>query len=94
MNVLAIGAHPDDIELGCGATLATHRMRGDAIWLLVMTTGERGPPRLPVEWATSRACHALRTGARGRMKMTAATASRTNRLARSERGLRPERSAK
>src|SRR5207247_2163292 len=43
VNVLAIGAHPDDIELGCGATLATHRRRGDAIWLLVMTTGERGP---------------------------------------------------
>jgi LmbE family N-acetylglucosaminyl deacetylase len=43
VNVLAIGAHPDDIELGCGATLASHRRRGDAIWLLVMTTGERGP---------------------------------------------------
>ena len=43
MNVVAIGAHPDDIELGCGATLTGHRLRGDAIWLLVMTTGERGP---------------------------------------------------
>src|SRR2546425_9513485 len=43
VNVLAIGAHPDDIELGCGATLTCHRQRGDDIWLLVMTTGERGP---------------------------------------------------
>ena len=24
MNVLAIGSHPDDIELGCGGTLARH----------------------------------------------------------------------
>ncbi len=43
MNVLAIGAHPDDIELGCGATLLAHRRRGDRVTLLVMTTGEQGP---------------------------------------------------
>jgi LmbE family N-acetylglucosaminyl deacetylase len=43
MNVLAIGAHPDDIELGCGATLAAHAARGDSIALLVMTPGEHGP---------------------------------------------------
>src|SRR5215217_6537460 len=43
MNVLAIGAHPDDIELGCGGTLLAHRARGDEVALLVMTVGERGP---------------------------------------------------
>lgn len=43
MNVLAVGAHPDDIELGCGATLLAHRDRGDRVALLVMTTGEEGP---------------------------------------------------
>ena len=43
MNILAIGAHPDDIELGCGGALLAHRRRGDALTLLVMTTGERGP---------------------------------------------------
>ena len=43
MRVLAIGAHPDDIEIGCGATLAAHRDRGDEISLLVLTTGEQGP---------------------------------------------------
>ena len=43
MKVLAIGAHPDDIELGCGATLLGHRRRGDDVAMLVMTTGERGP---------------------------------------------------
>jgi LmbE family N-acetylglucosaminyl deacetylase len=43
MNVLAVGAHPDDIELGCGSTLLAHRDRGDQVVLLVMTTGEQGP---------------------------------------------------
>ncbi len=43
MKVIAIGAHPDDIELGCGATLLAHRRRGDEVTLLVMTTGEEGP---------------------------------------------------
>jgi LmbE family N-acetylglucosaminyl deacetylase len=43
MNVLAIGAHPDDIEIGCGAALLAHRRRGDTVAMLVMTTGERGP---------------------------------------------------
>ncbi|HEV8295719.1 MAG TPA: PIG-L deacetylase family protein [Acidimicrobiales bacterium] len=41
--MLAVGAHPDDIELGCAGTLLRHRARGDDITLLVMTTGERGP---------------------------------------------------
>lgn len=43
MRVLAVGAHPDDIELGCGGTLLQHRNAGDEITLLVMTTGELGP---------------------------------------------------
>ena len=43
MNVLAVGAHPDDVELGCGAALLAHRRRGDRVGLLVMTTGEGGP---------------------------------------------------
>ena len=43
MNILAIGAHPDDVELGCGATLAAHTARGDNVAMLIMTTGEQGP---------------------------------------------------
>jgi LmbE family N-acetylglucosaminyl deacetylase len=43
VRVLAIGAHPDDIELGCGAALAAHQARRDEIALLVLTTGEQGP---------------------------------------------------
>jgi len=43
VNVLAIGAHPDDVELGCGAALVGHARGGHRVTLLVMTTGERGP---------------------------------------------------
>ena len=43
MRVLAVGAHPDDVELGCGATLLAHRARGDRVSVLVLTGGEHGP---------------------------------------------------
>ncbi|MBV8993594.1 MAG: PIG-L family deacetylase [Pseudonocardiales bacterium] len=43
MKVLAVGAHPDDIELGCGGALLMHAARGDEITMLVLTTGEQGP---------------------------------------------------
>ncbi|MFD2415193.1 PIG-L deacetylase family protein [Amycolatopsis pigmentata] len=43
MKVLAVGAHPDDIELGCGGALLAHKRRGDEITLLVMTDGSAGP---------------------------------------------------
>jgi LmbE family N-acetylglucosaminyl deacetylase len=39
MRVLAIGAHPDDVEIGCGGALLAHRAAGDEITLLVMTEG-------------------------------------------------------
>lgn len=39
-TVLAVGAHPDDIELGCAGTLALHKMHGDKVCLLVLTKGE------------------------------------------------------
>ncbi|HZP31016.1 MAG TPA: PIG-L family deacetylase [Acidimicrobiia bacterium] len=42
MKVLAIGAHPDDVELGVGGTLVRHIARGDEVTLLVMTRGELG----------------------------------------------------
>ena len=36
-NVMAIGAHPDDIEFGCGGTLYKHKQNGDNIVMVVMT---------------------------------------------------------
>lgn len=37
MNVLAIGAHYDDIELGAGGSLARHVAEGDNVYMLVVT---------------------------------------------------------
>lgn len=39
---LAIGAHPDDIEFGCGATLAKWAQSGTQIYHLVLTDGSKG----------------------------------------------------
>ena len=35
-NVLAVGAHADDVEIGCGGTVALHVKNGDTVILLVM----------------------------------------------------------
>ena len=42
MRVLAIGAHPDDIEIGCGGTIATLASKGYEINFVVVTSGEEG----------------------------------------------------
>jgi LmbE family N-acetylglucosaminyl deacetylase len=41
-RALAIGAHPDDIEFGCGATLAKWAAAGCSVTLLVLTDGSKG----------------------------------------------------
>ena len=42
MNVLAIGAHPDDIEFGCGGTLIKYAQKGHNVYLLILTMGGIG----------------------------------------------------
>ena len=42
MNVLAIGAHPDDIEYGCGGTLALYAQRGHDVYLFIASDGSLG----------------------------------------------------
>ena len=37
MNILAIGAHFDDVELGCGGVLARHARQGDNVYVFVAT---------------------------------------------------------
>lgn len=37
MNILAIGAHFDDVELGCGGALARHANQGDSVFVYVAT---------------------------------------------------------
>jgi LmbE family N-acetylglucosaminyl deacetylase len=39
-DVLAVGAHPDDVELGCAATLARLAAMGRLVGILDLTAGE------------------------------------------------------
>jgi len=41
-RVLAVGAHPDDVEIGIGATLAAHAAAGDELVILTMSGGAVG----------------------------------------------------
>ncbi|HZX44225.1 MAG TPA: PIG-L deacetylase family protein [Candidatus Nanoarchaeia archaeon] len=41
-NILVVGAHPDDIELGCGGTIARHLEQNNRVYALVLTNGEQG----------------------------------------------------
>jgi LmbE family N-acetylglucosaminyl deacetylase len=41
-RVLAVGAHPDDVEIGAGGTLLSHRANGDAVTILTLSGGARG----------------------------------------------------
>jgi len=41
-RALAIGAHPDDIEFGCGGALAKWTRSGTEVHLLVLTDGSKG----------------------------------------------------
>ena len=42
MKILAVGAHPDDIEFGCGGTLLKYAQAGHETYLLILTDGSFG----------------------------------------------------
>ena len=45
-KILAIGAHPDDIEIGCGGSLALAQRQGHEIYNLILTDGEAGSQKI------------------------------------------------
>ncbi|WP_411768516.1 bacillithiol biosynthesis deacetylase BshB1 [Winogradskyella sp. A3E31] len=58
VDILAIGAHPDDVELGCGATLAKEVANGKKVGIIDLTRGElgtRGSAEIRHEEATNAA---------------------------------------
>lgn len=42
LDILAFGAHPDDVELGCGATIAKEISLGKKVGIIDLTRGELG----------------------------------------------------
>jgi len=54
LDILAIGVHPDDIELGCAGTLIKHVDMGQQVGIVDLTQGElgtRGTPQLRLQEA-------------------------------------------
>ena len=45
-TVLAIGAHPDDVEIGAAGALLAHRAAGDTVAILTLSRGARGGDQL------------------------------------------------
>jgi LmbE family N-acetylglucosaminyl deacetylase len=64
MNVLFVGAHPDDIELWAGGTASLYARRGDSVYFCVATNGNVGSSVLPpAEIAAIRRAEATRAAA-------------------------------
>ncbi len=49
MRILAVGAHPDDLEILCAGTLAKYARGGHHVSMAVATNGEVGSATLPRE---------------------------------------------
>ena len=43
LDVIAVGAHPDDVEIGCGGTLARMVQQGFRVGIVDLTDGEPTP---------------------------------------------------
>ena len=63
VDVLAVGAHPDDDELGCGATLALLARAGRRVAILHLTGGEAGTRGTPEQRRREAAAAAALLGA-------------------------------
>jgi bacillithiol biosynthesis deacetylase BshB1 len=67
LDVLAVGAHPDDVELGCGGALAAMARQGRKVGILHLTRGEMGTrgtaeERIAEAEAAARALGAVEVG--------------------------------
>ena len=47
LDILAFGAHPDDVEIGCGGTIISHIANGKKIGIVDLTKGEMGTRGTP-----------------------------------------------
>ena len=64
MNILAVGCHPDDVEIACSGTLAKCVKRGDKVTVCHVANGNMGHEIIkPDELRTIRAGEAQRAGA-------------------------------
>ena len=62
MNILAIGAHPDDLDISCGGTLLRFRRHGERVVMCVVTDGRAHPLGNPEE-VSARRCREAQASA-------------------------------
>lgn len=63
MNVLAIGAHPDDLDVCCAGTLALLRQAGHRVVMAIVTDGGAHPPGDPARVSARRQAEAQASSA-------------------------------
>jgi len=64
MRILAIGCHPDDLEIGCGGTLALYADKGHDVYMCHIANGNMGHAVImPDELARIRTAEAEASGA-------------------------------
>lgn len=49
MRILAIGAHPDDIEINCSGTMALYQKQGHEVFMIHVCNGDKGHFKIPPE---------------------------------------------
>ena len=66
LDLIAVGAHPDDVEIACGGTLARLVQKGYRVGIVDLTDGEPTPgspgPDVRLEEARREAVHQWRHG--------------------------------
>ena len=58
LDILALAAHPDDVELSCGGTIAKYCAEGKKVGIVDFTQGQmgtKGSPELRLEEASNAA---------------------------------------
>ncbi len=66
LDVIAVGAHPDDVEIGCGGTLAKLVQQGYSVGIVDLTDGEPTPRSSGPEARMAEAAQAAKTLGVGR----------------------------
>src|SRR5215210_4059737 len=95
-RILAIGAHPDDIEFGCGGVLLAEAARGNKIHLYVCSRGESASNGTPADREAEARSAAALIGATlkfldlGGDSHIEASVENTLKIARGIRAVRPE----
>ncbi len=69
LNIVAFGAHPDDVELACGGTLSKYSKEGHNVFIVDLTAGDYGTRGSVEERLAEAACAAQQLGIKKRINL-------------------------